>query len=72
MPSKYPILNPEEINRRMKKKGFSLVSQKGSHAKFSDGVHTYIIPMHDEIQKGTLKSILKQAHVDLDEFNRLE
>ena len=72
MPSKYPILKPEEINRRMKKKGFSLVSQKGSHAKFSDGMHTYIIPMHDVVQKGTLKSILKQAHVDLDEFNRLE
>ena len=68
MPSKYPILKPEEINRRMKKKGFVLVAQRGSHAKFSDGVHTYIIPMHDEIQKGTLKSILKQAHVDLDEF----
>ena len=71
MPSKYPILKPEEINRRMSKKGFTLVSQKGSHAKFSDGVHTYIIPMHDEIQKGTLKSILKQAHIELDEFMRL-
>ncbi len=71
MPSKYPILKPEEINRRMKEKGFAFVSQKGSHAKYSDGVHTYIIPMHDEVQKGTLKSILKQAHVELDEFMKL-
>lgn len=71
MPSKYPILKPEEINRRMSKKGFEFVSQKGSHAKYSDGIHTYIIPMHDEVQKGTLKSILKQANVELEEFMRL-
>lgn len=68
MPSKYPVLKPEEINRRLKTKGFVLVSQKGSHAKYSNGVYSYIIPMHDEVQKGTLKSILKQAHMELDEF----
>ncbi|WP_242661348.1 type II toxin-antitoxin system HicA family toxin [Alkaliphilus metalliredigens] len=27
-----------------------------------------IIPMHDEIAKGTLKSILEQADIQLDEF----
>lgn len=68
MPSKYPILKPEEIIRRLKTKGFYFVSQKGSHAKYSNGVYSYIIPMHEEVQKGTLKNILKQAHVELDEF----
>lgn len=68
MPSKYPILTPDEIIRRMKKKGFMFISQKGSHAKYSNGNNTFIIPLHAEVQKGTLKSILKQAHVELDEF----
>ncbi len=31
----------------------------------------HIIPIHDEVQKGTLKSILAQAHIDLDEFMKL-
>lgn len=28
----------------------------------------FIIPMHDEIAKGTLKSILEQADVKIEEF----
>ncbi len=71
MPSKYPVLKPEEIIRRLQKRGFVFVSQKGSHAKYSNGVHSYIIPMHSEVQKGTLKSILAQAHVELDDFMQL-
>ena len=57
MPSKYPIMKPSEIIKKLEKKGFVFVSQKGSHAKYSNGAHVYIIPMHDEVQKGTLKSI---------------
>ena len=68
MPSKYPILKPTEVIKRLQKKGFEFVSQKGSHAKYSNGIYTYIIPMHDEVQKGTLRSILSQAHIELEEF----
>ena len=63
MPSKYPILVPEEVIKKFSKKGFYFVSQKGSHRKYSNGKRTYIIPMHSEIAKGTLKSILCQADV---------
>ncbi|MBQ9387338.1 MAG: type II toxin-antitoxin system HicA family toxin [Lachnospiraceae bacterium] len=68
MPSKYPILKPSEIIRGLSKRGFSFVSQKGSHAKYSDGMHIVIIPMHSEIARGTLKSILEQAGMSLEEF----
>ncbi len=71
MPSKYPILKVDDVIRRLKKKNFVFVSQRGSHAKYSDGTHVVIIPMHDEIQRGTLKSILTQAHMELDEFLQL-
>ena len=33
MPSKYPIMKPSEIIKKLEKKGFVFVSQKGSHAK---------------------------------------
>ena len=50
---------------------FAFVSQKGSHAKYSNGTRTVIVPMHDEIKRWTLKSILEQADMTLDKFQRL-
>lgn len=74
MGSKYPVLSPEDIIKVLKKLGFYKVSQKGSHAKFrKDGnpKRTVIIPMHYEVARGTLQSILEQAGVELEEFKRL-
>ena len=68
MPSKYPVLKPEEIIAVLNKFGFEFVSQKGSHRKLSDGKRVVIIPMHDEVAKGTLKSILRMADITLDDF----
>jgi predicted RNA binding protein YcfA (HicA-like mRNA interferase family) len=68
MGSKYPVLTPDEVIRTLKKFGFYFVSQKGSHMKYSNGQYTTIIPNHSEIAKGTLKSILTLAHIDLEDF----
>lgn len=70
MSSKYPVLPPEKIIKTMKKLGFYKVSQKGSHAKYINERtgRIFIIPMHYEIAKGTLKSILEQADVELNQF----
>ncbi len=68
MPSKYPVLKPTEVIRRLERFSFYKVSQRGSHVKYSDGVHVCIIPMHEEVAKGTLKSILEQANLSLYEF----
>ena len=73
MGSKYPVLSPNDIIRVLRRYSFEKVSQKGSHAKYknnSEPVKIVIIPMHSEIQKGTLKSILLQADIDIDEFLR--
>lgn len=71
MPSKYPICTSDEVTRVLKKAGFSFVSQKGSHAKYTDGKHIVIIPMHDEIKRFTLKSILEQADMSIEHFMSL-
>jgi len=68
---KYPILRPNEIISALSRKGFYFKSRKGSHAKFTNGYHTVIIPMHDTIARGTLKSILIQANIELSEFLNL-
>lgn len=68
MGAKHPILTPKEIIRTLEKFNFCFVSQKGSHMKYSDGFHIVIIPNHSEIAKGTLKSILNQSGIALDDF----
>ena len=68
MPSKYPVLKPNEVIKRLESFGFFRVSQKGSHLKLSNGTRVCIIPMHDEIARGTLKSILEQANISLEKF----
>ena len=70
MPSKYPILKSKEVITKIEKFGFHFVSQKGSHKKYTDGKRVVIIPDHDELAKGTLKSILIQAGIDLEDFIR--
>jgi len=68
---KYPILKPNEIISALSKKGFYFKSQKGSHAKYTNGNFTVIIPMHDTVARGTLKSILIQANIEIEEFLKL-
>ena len=71
MGKKYPLLKPNEIIAALSKKGFVFISQKGSHAKYSNGYKTAIVPMHDTVARGTLKSILIQAGIGLEDFLKL-
>ena len=71
MPSKYPVCTPKDVIRVLERYGFSYVSQKGSHAKYKDGVNVTIIPMHSKLAKGTLKSILAQAGISLEDFMKV-
>ncbi|MCL2088531.1 MAG: type II toxin-antitoxin system HicA family toxin [Oscillospiraceae bacterium] len=73
MGSKYPVLKPQEIIKSLASFGFVYKSQKGSHVKYiktekGKPTKSVIIPMHNEVAKGTLKSILEQAGLTLDEF----
>jgi predicted RNA binding protein YcfA (HicA-like mRNA interferase family) len=64
-----------EVKRKLEAAGFVEVSSKGSHVKFakktSQGTYTAVVPHHREVPVGTLRSILRQAGIDLDEFEIL-
>lgn len=64
-----------EVARRLRAAGFTVAGQRGSHVKFvkrvSGGVRTAIVPRHRELAVGTLRSILRQAGLGTDEFERL-
>ena len=61
-----------EVKRKLENNGFREVSQKGSHVKFikesSNEIRTTIVPHHKEIAIGTLRSILRQACISIEEF----
>lgn len=71
MSSKYPLLSSDKIIAALKRGGFLEHSQKGSHLKMVNGSRKAVVPRHDEVARGTLKSILEQADLNLDEFLNL-
>lgn len=70
--SKPPLVSGKEAVKALQQLGFMFIRQKGSHAilrrETSGGVHGCVVPMHREIQPGTLRGILKQAGVELQDF----
>jgi len=63
-----PILRPEQIIKGLESNGFVFVKQRGSHRKYKNDGRTVIVPMHYEIARGTLLSILEQAGLTLQQL----
>ncbi len=61
------LYSARQIVKALKRIGFEVVSQKGSHIKLRktlDGeICTAIVPNHKEVALGTLHSVLKQAGI---------
>jgi predicted RNA binding protein YcfA (HicA-like mRNA interferase family) len=67
-----PVVSGRQAVRALEKAGFSRVSQKGSHVKLrNEAGMTVIVPLHRELARGTLASILRQAELSADEFREL-
>lgn len=68
----YPLLSAREILNILKRLGFEIVKQKGSHIKLSKKIKdrkiTTIVPNHKTVMRGTLKGILELAEVGIGEF----
>jgi predicted RNA binding protein YcfA (HicA-like mRNA interferase family) len=64
-----------EIKRRLEAAGFVETGQKGSHVKFvrrsEAAVDTAIVPRKHEVPVGTLRSILQQAHIEIEVWESL-
>ena len=64
-----------EVARKLAAAGFTEIGQRGSHVKFGkqthDGLRTAIVPRHRRVAVGTLRSIIRQAGLTPDEFDRL-
>jgi predicted RNA binding protein YcfA (HicA-like mRNA interferase family) len=69
---KLPVLPARDILRALQRAGFEVVGQRGSHIKLRGdrgGVaRTVIVPNYDEVPRGVLVSILRQAGLTRQEF----
>ena len=68
-------LSFREVRRKLLKAGFIQVGQTGSHVKFakitSEGTRTATVPKHREVASGTLRSVLRQAGLSENAFEKL-
>ena len=72
MSPKLPGVSGGDVVKALVRVGFSQVSQRGSHAKLkADDGRTVIVPMHRELARGTLGSILRQAGLSPAQFEEL-
>jgi len=68
---KFPVCNAHDVIRVLRKNGFALVSQKGSHQKWRHvNGRQAIVAMHGSkpIPIGTLKSIIEGSGLDVEAF----
>ena len=65
---KLPILSGLELIDILKTLGFVVVRQKGSHVSLQKGQHKTVVPLHDDLAKGTILGILKQCGLSKDDI----
>lgn len=74
MPS-IPVISGDEMVKIIEKCGFTLSRQKGSHQVYIKQLPNTrlitVIPRHKELQEKTLRSILKQSHIQVEDFLNL-
>jgi predicted RNA binding protein YcfA (HicA-like mRNA interferase family) len=66
---KLPVLKPRQVIAALVNAGFHQVRQRGSHVQFKRGNLLVTIPVHPgDLNQQVLKSILRQAQMDIEEF----
>ncbi len=69
---KYPVIRPRKIIQVLKKLGFVEMRRKGSHAQFKKGNLLVTVPIHNkDLKRETLKSILRQAQITIEELQEM-
>lgn len=66
-----PVVSGDQTVRALKTAGFGVAGIRGSHCKLRKDDRTVIVPLHKQLKRGTLSSILKQAGISADEFREL-
>lgn len=68
-----PVISGKQCVNVLNKIGFSVNSQKGSHIILvrKNPKSRISVPNHKELDRGTLRAIIRQANLTVDEFVNL-
>jgi predicted RNA binding protein YcfA (HicA-like mRNA interferase family) len=69
--SKLPVVSGQDLCKALQKIGYSMDHQTGSHIILRNQDPPYrrlTVPNHKEISKGTLRSIIRQAGLTVEEL----
>jgi predicted RNA binding protein YcfA (HicA-like mRNA interferase family) len=68
-----PSISGRDCAKALGKAGFYLKRQEGSHMilRRDDPFGQVVVPDHKELDRGTLRAIIRQAGLSVDEFTKL-
>ena len=73
--TKVPSVNYDAVVKALKRDGWVVVRQQGSHIRLQKHLHDetlkLTVPAHTPIKRSTLSHILKQARLTVEEFKEL-
>ena len=71
--SNLPRISGRECLKALTKLGFALKRQHGSHMilRRDNPFAQLVFPDHDELDRGTLRAIIRQANISIEEFSKL-
>ena len=71
--TKLPLVSGRECVRALERAGFYLKRQEGSHMilRRDDPFAQVVVPDHKELDRGTLRAILRQAGIGVEDFVKL-
>ncbi len=71
--TRLPVVSGRECIRALEKAGYVVARQKGSHVVLwrDDPVACVVVPNHDQLDRGTLRGIIRQAGLTVEQFVNL-
>jgi predicted RNA binding protein YcfA (HicA-like mRNA interferase family) len=72
--TRLPQLSGREVARALTKLGYEKDHQRGSHIVLRQSEYPHrriVIPDHNELAKGTLRAIIREVGLTVDQFNAL-
>jgi predicted RNA binding protein YcfA (HicA-like mRNA interferase family) len=70
-----PVVSGRDVIRALSRAGFSFIRQRGSHVRMKkqtpDTTLNITIPLYDELDRTTLRSIIKASELSEEEFLKM-
>lgn len=71
--SKIPVISGKECIKALEKFGFYIKRQEGSHIvlRKDNPFCQLVVPNHKTLDRGTLRAIIRQADLSIEEFSKV-